>query len=367
MRKGTIKQRIAEIRHEIKTTPYHKGTEHHIGRLRARIARLEDRLLRERLRKSHGHSGGEGYAVAKSGDATVVLVGFPSVGKSTLLNVLSNARSKVGSYPFTTLKVVPGIMEYRGAKIQILDVPGLMSGAAQGRGGGKEVLSVVRMADLIIILVDYENLDRLGVISNELENVAIRVDKQKPAVLVNKRSRGGILIKGARLANDFDAQMAIDIAMEMGLKNAEIVISEASITQKEFIDALLGNRVYIPSITIIGKSDLLQPNEVQMVKKRFPSALFISSNTGEGIRKLREEIFKKLGLIRIFLKPRGKRPDFSEPLIIKKGTTVADVAKKVGRIPRDKRSAHIWGKSAKYPGQLVGEDHFIQDEDIVSF
>jgi len=367
MRKGTIKQRISEIRHEIKTTPYHKGTEHHIGRLRARIARLEDQLLQERLRGSRGGGDGSGYAIPKSGDATVVLVGFPSVGKSTLLNALTNAQSKTGSYPFTTLGVVPGMMRYRGAGIQILDVPGLILGAAKGRGRGKEVLSVVRTADLIILLVDHSDLSQQKTILSELEDAAIRVDGKKPLVIINKKNKGGILIKNSRAMKGFNGQTAIGIAEELGVKNAEIFIKEKSITQKEFIDALLGNRVYIPSLTIIGKSDLLHPNEVETIRKKFPHALLISPNTGKGINNLKKEIFEKLALIRIFLRPKDREPDFSEPLIVKKGTTVAGVAKKIGRVLEGKKSAYVWGKSVKYPGQLVGINHVLKDKDIVSF
>ena len=366
MRKGTIKQRIGEIRHEIKTTPYHKGTEHHIGRLRARIAHLKDQLLRERLRGCR-RGGGGGYAIPKSGDATVVLVGFPSVGKSTLLNALTNAQSKTGSYPFTTLGVIPGMMKYRGAEIQILDVPGLILGAAKGKGRGREVLSVVRTADLIILLVDYRDFNQQKAILSELESAAIRVNKKKPVVIINKKTRGGILIKNNRVMKDFNNKTAIGIAEELGLKNAEILIKEKTITQKEFIDALLNNRVYIPSITTIGKSDLLRPNEVETIRKKFPQTLLISPETDKGVNELKKEIFRKLALIRIFLKPKDEEPDFSKPLIAKKGITVADVAEKIGRVLEGKKGAHVWGKSVRYPGQLVGINHVLKDKDIVSF
>jgi len=75
----------------------------------------------------------------KSGDARVALIGFPSVGKSTLLNRLTNTHSEAGAYEFTTLTCIPGKIEYNGANIQLLDLPGIIEGASAGKGRGRQV------------------------------------------------------------------------------------------------------------------------------------------------------------------------------------------------------------------------------------
>ena len=103
----------------LRKRPYNKATSHHIGKLKAKLAKLKE----ESLQRSSGGTKGQGFHVKKSGDATVVLVGFPSVGKSTLLNNITNAESKVGAYQFTTLDIVPGVMEHKNAKIQVFDIP----------------------------------------------------------------------------------------------------------------------------------------------------------------------------------------------------------------------------------------------------
>ena len=142
-----IEDRIKDIEDEIKKTQYNKATSHHIGKLKAKLSKLKE----ESLTRSSSGSKGRGFNIKKSGDSTVVLLGFPSVGKSTILNQLTNAESKTGAYEFTTLDIVPGIMEYRGAKIQILDIPGIITGASKGKGRGREILSAARNADLILM------------------------------------------------------------------------------------------------------------------------------------------------------------------------------------------------------------------------
>src|SRR3990172_2371114 len=134
-----LEDQIRDIEAELAKTLYNKATQHHIGRLKAKLARLKDE---QETRRSKGGGGGPRYAVKKSGNATVGLVGFPSVWKSTLLNAITDAVSAVAAYHFTTLEVIPGLLELEGAKIQVLDMPGLIRGASKGRGRGREGISL---------------------------------------------------------------------------------------------------------------------------------------------------------------------------------------------------------------------------------
>jgi len=182
-------QQIKQLEEEIKRTPYNKATEHHVGRLKAKLARLKEELEKEKRKSAR-----QTISIKKEGDATVALVGFPSVGKSSLLNALTNAKSEVGDYDFTTKKPVPGIMEYKHATIQIIDMPGIVEGAASGKGRGKEVLSAVRIADLIVIVADVFKLDSIEIVKRELYEAGIRLDQKPPDVVIRKKDRGGVKI-----------------------------------------------------------------------------------------------------------------------------------------------------------------------------
>lgn len=356
-----IHMQIKRIEKEIRDTPYHKATEHHIGRLRAKLSNLKDKLQgSEKVGKS---GGGGGYSIKKQGDATVILIGPPSAGKSTLLNKLTNAKSKVAPYAFTTVSVVPGMMDYKNTKIQILDVPGLIEGAEEGKGRGREVLSVARGSDLAILITDIERIDALERIAKALEKNGIRLNQEKPKVLVDKKLQGGILIR-SNIKQDISKDTIKAVAMEMGIKNAEISVNE-KVNFDRLIDSFSNNRVYIPSFSVINKSDLIKP---QNTKYHIKNTLYISAEKNINLDKLKEKIWETLEFITVFLVRRDEPPSENNPIVVNKGKTLLDIAEEIGTdFAENKKRAKIWGKVAKFPGQEVSLSTPAQDGIQVRF
>ena len=360
---ATIEEQIKEIEEEIANTKYNKATQGHIGKLKAKIARLSNEQEKRRSAKT----GGKGYHVKKSGNATVALVGFPSVGKSTLLNQLTGAKSEVGAYHFTTLDVVPGVLDYKHAKIQILDMPGLIKDASKGKGRGREVIAAARSADVILFVVDVFQPD-ISVLLKELDNAAIRLNQKAPDVVITSGDHGGISIMPTVKLTKLDVELAREIVSEYGHVNAAVVIRE-DIDIEQLLDVLAGNRVYINAMIAINKVDLANLVGMDSVYAKLPdfAKVPVSAATGYGIEELKETIYDTIEMVRIYLKPQGKEADMEEPLIVKKGSSIGDVCDNIHRTFRPNfRYAMVWGKSAKFPGQTVGVDHKVHDEDILT-
>ncbi|MCX6682083.1 MAG: GTP-binding protein [Methanoregula sp.] len=362
-----LEDQIRELEDELQRTPYNKATSKHIGRIKAKIARLRDEAV-ARAMKAGG--GGEGYSVKKSGDATAVLVGFPSTGKSTLLNQLTGTQSAVAAYNFTTLSVVPGALEHKGAKIQILDIPGLVAGAAMGKGRGKEVIGVVRSADIIILLVDVYNGQHVDVLIKELYDAGIRINVLKPDITIKKTSHGGIRLSAVGTLN-LDIGEVRSILAESKMMNAEVLVRGGA-TQDDLIDAIQGNRIYVPAFIAVNKVDLADKEtylEIEHdISARFDtSPLMISAVSGYHMEELKDTIYDCLGFIRVYLKPHGEEADLEEPLIIRKGGNVHDICTKLHRdFVQRFRYARIWGRSVKHPGQRVGLTHKMRDGDLLT-
>ena len=338
---------IKRIEKEIRDTPYHKATEHHIGRLRAKLSKLKEQEFESSSKKG----GGVGYSVKKQGDATVVLVGLPSVGKSTLLNKLTNAKSKIAPYAFTTVTVIPGMMEYKDAKIQILDVPGLIEGAEEGKGRGKEVISVIRNSDLLIILCDVDKTSSFKTISDTLERAGIRLNKTPPKVVIEKKLKGGIHTF-TNFKQEFSIETIKQIAKEYRVTNADITIKE-KLSINRLIDAFSQSRVYIPTIYVVNKIDL--GNEKKKAKQPIHQNIInISAEKSINIEILKEEIWNNLKYVRVYLVKRDEKPSKNNPIIMNEGDNLITVAGKIGEeFAEDKTRAKIWGTGAKFKGQEV--------------
>jgi uncharacterized protein len=360
----TIEDQIKAAEDEIQKTPYNKATQHHIGKLKAKLARLKDEQETRRLK---GGGGGPSYAVKKSGNATAGLVGFPSVGKSTLLNHITDADSAVAAYDFTTLDVIPGLLEHRGAKIQILDMPGLIRGASKGRGRGKEVLSVARGCDLILLMIDVFET-HVDVLEEELRSAGIRLNERPADVTLTKANRGGLRVNVTVKLTKLDEELIADICREWGYLNGTIVVRQ-DISEDQLIDMLAGNRVYVQALVAVNKIDLVSSEYVKALQTKLPGwkLVPISAEKGVGLTRLKDEIYETLRFMRIFLKPQGKEADLADPLIVKAGSDVGMVCDAIHRDWRKRfRYANVWGPSAQFPGQKVGFDHPLQDSDILT-
>ena len=317
-------QQIKELENELKKTKYNKATQGHIGIVKAKIAQLKEKQ-ESRSQKKTGRSD-YGYSVRKSGDGTVLLLGFPSAGKSTLVNKLTGTQSEVGAYAFTTLSVIPGMMEYKQAKIQILDVPGIVAGAASGKGRGREVLTVIRNADLVLIVIDVNHPEHYPAILKEVWDSHIRVNKTKPEVFIKKKSLGGIRI-GKTVPLDVSDETLKKVLREFKIVNAEVLI-RSPVDVDDFIDCIEGNKKYVPAITCITKSDLASSAKVRNIKKELNADIAVSAEQDLNIEMLKEIIFRKLNFIRIYLKEPRKDADMDEPMIIMKDSTIKDVCDK---------------------------------------
>lgn len=355
-------KQIEEFEKELSTTKYNKKSQKHIGLVKAKIAILKEK----QVSRSAGKGKTEGFEVRKTGDGTVIMVGFPSVGKSTLLNAITNADSPVGAYAFTTLTCIPGLMEYNYAKIQVLDVPGVVQGASIGRGRGKEVLACAQSADLVMIIVDALQPDTLQVLKKEIHNVDLRLNQRKPDIKISKKARGGITVGSTVHLSHLNIDMVKAIMAEFRLNNADITIRE-NITVDQLIDVIEGNKKYIPGITILNKIDLIDEANLETLKKQIKPDICISADKKIGMDELKELIFTRLNLIRVYCKEVGKKADLDVPLIMFKDTTLRNICEKLHRDFAMKfRYARIWGKSVKFPGMILRRlDHKVIDGDIV--
>lgn len=337
------------------------ATEYHLGLLKAKLAKYRAQLLEgPRAAKS-----GEGFDVMKSGDARVALVGFPSVGKSTLLSKLTKTQSTAAAYEFTTLTCIPGVIEYNGANIQLLDLPGIIEGAAQGKGRGKQVISTARTADLIIMMLDASKGDvQKRLLTAELESVGIRLNAKPPAIYFKIKKGGGLSFNATCKLTHMNEKLCQLILHEYKIFNAEVLFKE-DCTSDEFIDVIVGNCVYMKCLFCYNKIDTITIEEVDRIARQ-PDCIVLSCEYNLNLDFLLAKVWEYLKLVRVYTKRRGEYPDFNESIIMRNGASVEHVCHAIHRtLANDFKYALVWGRSTKHNPQRVGLVHEMDDEDVI--
>ncbi len=277
-----------------------------------------------------------------------ILLGFPSVGKSTLLSTLTKTESEAANYEFTTLTCIPGVIEYKGANIQLLDLPGIIEGASQGKGRGRQVIAVARTADLVIMMLDATkpNVHR-DLLTYELESVGIRLNKQKPNIYFKIKKGGGLSFNSTCVLTKCNEKMVQTILHSFKIFNAEVLFRE-DCTTEEFIDVVVGNRVYLPCIYVYNKIDQISIEEVNRLARQ-PHTVVVSCNMMLNLDFLLETIWNYLNLLRVYTKKPGNFPDFDDCLILRKGVSVEHVCHTIHRtLVSAFKYALIWGSSTKF-------------------
>lgn len=305
-RARTPQEKIEALEEMLSVMPKHKGTDHLRAELRTKIAKFYEEA---QSRPVVGKKGSLLYYVKKEGAAQAVLVGLPNVGKSQLVSAVTEAAPEVAVYPFTTQMPIPGMMRYENVQIQLVDVAAITAPGADSWLG-----NLIRNADLLLIVVDLtqDPVAQVETIMERLEKFKVKLFDE-PGEMEFRTVRKKALIIG----NKTDLQ---------GWERGYVRLHER-----------------------YGKLPMVA----------------LSAREGNGLERLGQAIYEALDVIRVYTKAPGQEADLTEPVVLRKGSTVEDVAESVHRDFLWKlKYAQIWG-SGKFDGQKVKRQYVLQEGDII--
>jgi len=305
---SSTEDKLAALKEMIALLPKHKGTEKMQANLKKRLSKLNDQAQKAQAKSSGTASPYE--SIDREGAGQIVLVGLPNSGKSSLINVITNAESDVAEFPFSSLKPTVGMVTFGNAPLQLIDLPPISEEYTESW-----VYSLIRNADRVCIVIDLSAGDPEEI---WLETLA--------------------LLEAANLKI-------------VGGKHGE-TFAPSTGTQK--------------AIVVGTKSDMAETSTVDQFENLFVEDFyFLIVNEIEGLDEFKKALFDSLDVIRIYSKEPGKQADTSTPTILKKGTTTMDFAVSIHKdMAKNLKYANVWG-SAQHDGQRVPHDHVLQDGDIV--
>ncbi len=147
----------------------------------------------------------EQWEVKKQGDASFAFIGLPSVGKSSLIKKITNAQIEISSYEFTTKKPFSATTKIDNALIQLIDLPGIISGASQGKGFGRRVLGNARNAEKILLVIDSTRKEQFNTIIIELSKFGFVLNKNNTCIIFTKKDlqKNNHKSNDQNISNDF--------------------------------------------------------------------------------------------------------------------------------------------------------------------
>ncbi|MBP7110294.1 MAG: 50S ribosome-binding GTPase [Firmicutes bacterium] len=304
----TNEAKLAALEKMLATIPKHKGTEKMQAELKRRLSKLKAQIAEERGRKA---GKADPYRVEREGAAQVFVIGPVNTGKSSIVGWLTNANVTVAEYPFSTTSPISGMMHYQDVSIQLVDTPPVIPEEPVSN-----LFSNARLCDVVMVVLDLsdpESADHMEKMTGLLKDRKVLVEAPDAS--------------GAGLTADRIIVAANKVDMDPERENLEII------------------RELAPGFDYLA----------------------CSSKTGEGMSDIPGLLFKKARLVRVYAKPPGGRLERRDPFVVRKGSTVADVAGVIHRqLQHSFKNARIWG-STKFSGQSVPRDYVVADGDIIEF
>ncbi len=292
----------------ISTIPKHKGTDKLRAEYRKKLSKFKSQSQSKKNTGKHDNH----FHIEKEGDGRIVVVGAANVGKSSLVASLTHAEPEISEAPYSTWAPTPGILEFRGIHLQLIDTPPLDRNYIE-----PEFVDLIKSSDLILLLVDIQ---------------AFPIQQFQQTV--------------------------------------EILESNRIYARHKKSDSADPRDYFIPTVVLVTKDDAEGFDEDfevlnELLKDEGWALLPISILSGRNIDETEQYIIRELQMIRVFSKPPGNEADLKQPFVLHAGSTVNDFADKVHHdFSLKLKSAKLWGKGV-HDGQMVGRDHILYDGDIV--
>ncbi|MFX1499597.1 MAG: GTPase [Promethearchaeota archaeon] len=373
---GALEERIKKLEEFLSLVPKHKATEKIVALNKSRLAKMKREFEDRKQKQKTTQKIISPFSIKKEGVQIILISNFqtPGVGKTSILNYLTGAaKENIGK--FTALPEI-GIYQYQKIRFQIVEMPSIMEGAAEGIGNGKEILSQCRAADLLCFCIDLSRdvEEQMELLLNELSKADIRINQLPPPLTIEKTGANKIQVlyltreaKKVERMEDLTDQIK-EIVYENGIRNG-IVKIYGKITLDNIIDVLTPSVVYKKVIVLGTKGDLSHTQDVfnnleTSYKDRFPIIIGTSFQKENIPKDFGEIILKFLNKIRIYTMSSGIIAQ--QPLIMDENSTIKDVALKVHRSFYESFDhAIVIREGARQKRKKVGLDYTLKDFDVV--